>query len=1226
MELPSPTVGGLLRRYRGRAGLTQQELARAAGVSVRALRDLEQGRVGHPRSRSVAQLAVGLGLDEADRHRLLAAVDAAAAGDGRLQVGVLGPLVVRRGEVSVDVAQPKLRYLLGLLGLQAGQMVPRGEIIDALWGERPPATCVELVHTYVAWLRRVLEPGRRRRAPGQTLVSVRGGYLLVADAEQLDVLRFDDLAGRALRARAVGDLAAACGLLAQALGQWRGPVLADLGPRLGQHPAAVALSQRHIGAALAYADLAIALGRLAELVVPLQALCRQEPLHEGLHARLMLALAGRGQQATALQLFGELRGRLADELGVEPGAEIQDAHLRVLRQQLPAEAPMAVSAGWDVSAPTAATPPAAAIPAQLPPDVAAFTGRTDQLGQLDRLLEVGAGTTAVVISAIGGTAGVGKTALALHWAHRVRDQFPDGQLYVDLRGAAVAPAVGSLEALASFLCALGVPAERVPVELEQASGLYRTLLADKRLLVVLDNAGSAEQVRPLLPASPGCLVLVTSRDRLGGLIAREGAVRLSLDVLTPEEASGLLTRLLDERRVMMEPAATAELGRLCAGLPLALRIAAANLISQPQSSIARYVAELDEGNRLAALEADEDEQAAVRAAFDLSYAALPSQARRVFRLLGLVPGPDFTPEATAALAGTTWQQVRRLLDRLTRAHLISQPTPGRFALHDLLRLYAAERARDDDNEFELEAAYHRLLDWYLHTVDAAARLLYPRKMRLALPCAGECAPAATFDDHIQALSWLEAERPNLVAATVHAAQHGPRPAGWALADALRGYFFLQVHAVDWLAVAGAGLAAAQEDGDRAAQVAGQLSLADAHARQSQYRQADQLYTSALALARQIGWLDAQSTCLSNLAYVDFGLGRLQAAADHLTEALGIDRQLGRLDRQAAKIDNLGRVYKELGWLERAADYHDQARTLEREVGYSTDAANLGNLGEACHALGRLDQALDHLTHALTLYRETGDRWGEAQMLRWLAAVHRDAGRHTQALELAHALMALAPDIGDPLVEVDAQNTLAIVSHRLGHHQQAVDHHQQALVLARETGNRLPEVGALVGLAAAHQGLGHADQAMACARQAVALSCQIGYRLLEGQALTTLADIHLQQDEPGQAIHHAGNALALHRQTGHRLGEARTLLVAGHALCRIGDTDAALSHWQEALALFSDIGTTDADHVRDLLHTHSRSQRQPLARDELQGRPARDADHHPDDRRYAVRPDGRPELA
>ena len=1171
--------------------MRQQDLARRAGLSIRAVRDIEQDRVRHPQPQSVQRLVGALRLGEVDRRRLLATVGLATAATdhGRLRISVLGPLSVQRGGLPVAVSQGMVRALLGLLALQPGRVVPREELIDALWGEAPPNTCLALVHTYVARLRELLESGRPRRAPGRVLVRMPGGYQLEIGADQLDVLRFEELTDRGQRARTAGGPATACALLAEALTLWRGPVLADLGPRLRQHPAAIAVGQRRLATALAHADLAVELGRAEDAVASLGALRHEEPLHEGLHARLMLALAACGQQAAALRLFVELRARLSEELGVEPGAELHDAHLRVLRQQLPAPDPSGISlAGSPGTDPATANPilgPERAAPAQLPADVTAFTGRRNQLEELDGLLEPGADTTAVVISAIAGTAGVGKTGLAVHWAHRVRDRFPDGQLYVNLRGYAPTPPASPIEALARLLRALGVAAEQVPVETEQAAGLYRTLLADKRMLVLLDNARDPDQVRPLLPGGPGSLVVVTSRDRLGGLVAKEGARRLTLDVLTPEEANQLLARLLGEPRVHAEPAAAAELARACAHLPLALRIAAANLADRPQRSIAGYVAELGQGDRLGALAVDGDEQAAVRAAFDLSYTALATEARRLFRLLGLVPGPEVTAAAAAALIGARPQRAAQLLDRLAAAHLIDQDAAGRFAFHDLLRRYAAERAQHEDTREEREAATGRLLDWYLHTVDAAARMLYPDKLRLPLPLAEAPRPAIPFHDHRGALAWLDAERPNLLAAVLYAAEHGPRPLAWLLADSLRGYFWLRMHTLDWLAVAHAGLAAAQADQHLRAQAAAHLSIADVSWRQSRDQQAVQHYSKALALNHATGWPEGQAAALGNLGNVYWRSGKLEQATSRYLEALALNRQIGWLEGQVVNLSNLGMVCWEQGRLQEAAVHAAESLALHRRVGSrSGEAIVLSNLGEICHAQGRLDQALDHLNQGLALHRETGDRVGEADALRGLAATYCDTGRLAPALDLAHAALALAREVRERRFEADALNALATIQLRIGQQQAAIDHHQQALRLARETENHYPEVDALNGLAAALRGLGDVDQAAAHARQAVELARLAGYRLLEGQALTTLADVYLGQGDAGQAGDHARQALALHRETGHRLGEARTLLVLGLAQRHTSDAEAARPLLQQALALFTGIGASEAQHARDLLGT------------------------------------------
>jgi tetratricopeptide (TPR) repeat protein len=746
----------------------------------------------------------------------------------------------------------------------------------------------------------------------------------------------------------------------------------------------------------------------------------------------------------------------------------------------------------------------------------------------------------------------------------------------------------SIDALAGFLHALGVPAEQVPVELEEAAGLYRTLLADKRMLVVLDNARSADQVRPLLPGSPGCLVLVTSRDRLGGLVARDGARRLTLDVLSPEEAVGLLARLLGAERVAAEPQAAAELAEVCGRLPLALRIAAANLADQPDRSIVGYLARLRQGDRLAELAVDGDPEAAVRVAFDGSYAVLEPDAQRLFRLLGLVPGPEFTGPAAAALAGMPVEQTGRLLERLVDAHLLERRAVGRFGFHDLLRRYASQRAQAEDDDLERQAATGRLYGWYLHTVDGAVGLLYADHVRLAIPKAPAGLPAAGFDGPDRALGWLDTERANLVAAVQQAADHGPRPPAWLLADTLGSYFWHHRHLGDWTAVAHAGVDAARGAGEPRAQAASYRNLGMVITCSGDYARAAEHYTRALTLARQAGWVDGQAACLGNLAFVSSELGRQAQAADHLTHALALHRQTGHKAGQAMALANLGHVQWQMGRPEQAAEQLAEAVALHREVGSSIGVAlALDTLGEVCRDLGRLEDARTHLGEALAVHRELGNRYDEAYALSVLATVQRDAGDHRQALELAQMALTVAREISERRVQADALNTLGSVRLRLGHPEQAITYHQEALDLARQASAGHHETEALLGLASVCQRQRQPAQGIDHARQALTLARRAGYRILEGQAHTILAAAHLSQGHHTQAVEHTHQALAIHRQASHRLGQARALVVLGHALRHTGRTDAALPCWQQALALFTDIGAPDADQVRDLLQTHAR---------------------------------------
>jgi DNA-binding SARP family transcriptional activator/Tfp pilus assembly protein PilF len=1087
---------------------------------------------------------------------------------------------VRSDGRPVPVGAPRQRALLAALLLHANQVVAAEQLIDYLWGQTPPPSARTTLQNYILRLRRLL-PGRPERAGGPLLVTRAPGYLLRLRPGELDLDRFGRLVAEARASTTQGQIERAASLLRDALALWRGPPLCDVASETLGRLYLPRLEDQRLGALEARIDADLQLGLHGELTGELHGLVDQQPLRERFRAQLMLALYRCGRQAEALEVYRSTWRLLADELGIQPGPELRRLEQAILCEDSSLDLPAIPAAGRP---PAAATSP----PHQLPPAIADFTGRRQHLDELDRLPGAEADTTAVVISAIAGTAGVGKTALAIHWAHRVRDRFPDGQLYVNLRGYAPTPPMRSIDALAGFLHALGVPAEQVPVDLDEAAGLYRTLLADKRLLVVLDNARSADQVRPLLPGGPSSLVLVTSRDRLGGLVAIDGARRLTLDVLPPEEAVGLLTRLLGAERVAAEPQAAGELAEVCGLLPLALRIAAANLAEQPGQSIAGYVARLRRGDRLAELAVDGDPQAGVRTAFDCSYAALDPVAQRLFRLLGLVPGPEFTGPAAAALARMPAGQAAQLLERLVDAHLLERRGVGRFGFHDLLRRYAYQRAQGQDGELERKDATSRLYSWYLQTADGAVRLLHADHVRLAVPEAPVGLPVAGFDEPDGALAWLDAERANLVAAVQQAAEHGPQPPAWLLADTLGSYFWHHRHLGDWIAVAHAGVDAATAAGEPRAQAAAYRNLGMVTACSGDYARAAEHFTDALALAQQAGWVDGQAACLGDLAFVSSELGRPEQAADHLTRALALHRQTGHTVGQAMALNNLGHVYLQLGQPDRAAEQLAEAVALHREVGSRIGVAlSLDNLGEVCRDLGRLDAARTHLSEALAVHRELGNRYDEAYDLNVLATVQRDAGDLHQALELAQLALTVAREISERRVQADALNTLGSVWLRLGHPGKAIAHHQQALDLARQASAGHHETEALLGLATACQEQRQPAQGIDHARQGLTLARQAGYRILEAQAHTTLAAAHLTQGHHAQAVEHAHQALAIHRQASHRLGQARALVILGHALRHTGRTEAALLCWQQALALFTDIGAPDADQVRDLLQTDAR---------------------------------------
>lgn len=1046
-----------------------------------------------------------------------------------VRIQVFGSLRAWSGGAEIDVGPPARRVVLGLLVLARGEVVTQQELVAALWAGRPPRSAANVLQTHVKHVRRLLEPDRAPRSGGSALRYTGGGYALRQDAADVDLLRVRHLVARADQAHRGGDAAGVAAALGEALRLWRGPALADL-PALAEHPAVVSLAAERVAVLARYCDAMIEVGAAAEVLREIARVAAEHPLDERAQARLIRAHHAAGQRARAFQVYQEVRDRLVEELGVDPGSEIRAAHRALLHDDAAEPEP----------APAPAPRAEPQVPKQLPAESHGFTGRAAELSTLDGLLpDGGRSGGAVTIAAISGTAGVGKTALAVHWAHRVRARFPDGQLYANLRGHAHGAPAQPIEVLAQFLSALGVPAERVPVDVETASALYRTLMTDRRALVLLDNVVGPEQVRPLLPAGPGCLVVVTGRDGMAGLVAAHGARLLTLDVLTPDDAVRLLAHVLGPERVRAEQEAALQFAKLCAHLPLALRIAAANLADHPGRGIEDHVAELREGNVLAALAVQGDEQTAVRTAFELSRAALPDEAQRLFRVLSLVPGADFDAEAVAALADVEPAHAARLLDRLAGAHLVERHAPKRYRFHDLLRLYAAEQLERRESAARRDSALRRLHDWYLTAVDHAARLLYPHMLRLPSPGA-VARPPAGVTTPAEASSWLDAERGNLVAVIRQAARVGPRPVAWLLADALRGYFWMSMRRVEWLAAAEAALAAAEAAGEPRARATARLSLGDLHFRQGLYRQAVLHHAHALVLARRAGWVEAQAAVLGNLGCAYWQAGRLTGAVARFARGLALSRRIGQPAGEAVALGNLGLVHWEMGRLAESAELYTRALERYREIGSRYgEAINLTNLGRTQRARGLPAEAVALLTEALRLHREAGNRGVEAETRSLLAAAHLDLGRLAEASDHARDGLALAEDSGDPRTEAEALATLAAVRRALGRRRDAVEHYRRALALIRDTGDRYPEVDTLVGLASATADAGRA-------RHALALAERSGYRSLEGQALGVLAEVLLAAGNAAEATRHARRALAVHLETGHRPGADRARAVLRRA--------------------------------------------------------------------------------
>jgi tetratricopeptide (TPR) repeat protein len=773
------------------------------------------------------------------------------------------------------------------------------------------------------------------------------------------------------------------------------------------------------------------------------------------------------------------------------------------------------------------------VAAQLPADVAGFTGRSDVMAELDALLAAG-DPGSVPITVLAGAPGVGKSALAVHWAHRVRHRFPDGQLYLNLRGHAAAPPLSPAEALTRLLRSLDVAPDRVPTDAAEAATLFRSLLADSRTLLVLDDAGQADQVRPLLPGGSGCHVLVTSRAALAGLVARDGARRLTIPALDPADSRALLVRLLDGEWAEAQPAALDELARLCGHLPLALRIAAANVLGSsgpPGRRVEAFVDRLRSGNRLAELAVPADADAMVRGAFDLSYAALPAAAQELFRVLSVVPGGEVTPTTAAALLDVPVDDGRRLLEQLAGAHLVEQPVPGRYAQPDLLRLYAAEQLASGPGG---GAPWERLLQHYLDVLEAASRLLHPEAVRLPKRCASADGPPC-FADQREAVDWIDAELPALQAAVLRSADRGPREAAWALVDALGAYFQLRGAVLPWHTMAATALAAAEAAGDTAPQAMAHLSISAAYLRQDRYADGIGHGERALELAKTAGWLDGEVGALRALGNLHRLSGRPDEATEHLERALTVaDR--ADLPARASIIANIAVVNHEQGRLGAAALHFTHA--LELLSPATARAAQVRtDLGDVLNGLGRPAEALGHLQAALVVHKELGDRGQVSYNLRCQAEVHRDAGRWVQAHELADAAAAVAREIDDQRLLAQAQETTASVHLAAQRYGQALVLFDTALVAATRMANRYAQAQILGGIAAAHLGRQDAVPALAAAEAALDIARRGGYLFLEGQALTALAGAELLLERPESAVAHARAAVAVHEQSGYVRGQA-----------------------------------------------------------------------------------------
>jgi DNA-binding SARP family transcriptional activator/tetratricopeptide (TPR) repeat protein len=920
-----------------------------------------------------------------------------------VEFGVLGPLQVNGGVVL----SAKQRILLAVLLLHASRVVPVETLIDALWDDAPPSSARVTLQGYVKQLRQNMG-----EQAGKRLVTRSPGYLMVVAADELDLDRFTGLCDQAQSAVDRGDWPEASRLFGEALSLWRGDPLADVPAPVVQRTEVPRLAELRVRAVESRVDADLRLGRHRELVAELRGLVGCEPLREALHGHLMLALYRCGRQAEALEVFRSIDQRLRGELGISPGPELQNLHQRILTAD-----PSLTDGQVSRSVGAIQSGGAGVVPRQLPAAVRHFTGRTDELRALIAVLDelsVTAGT--VVVTALGGMGGIGKTALAVYWAHQVASAFPDGQLYVDLRG--FGPDTGPLttgEAVRGFLDAFEVPPSRIPLSVEAQCALYRSLAAGKRMLVVLDNARDAAQVRPLLPGTASCMVLVTSRHRLTSLVAAEGARVLDVDVLSRDDARELLARQLGAQLAVAESAAVDELIELCSGLPLALSIAAA-LVSGGPGRFAAVTEELrQERRRLDALSAG-DPVTDVRAVFSWSCQCLSDAAMRMFRLLGLHPGRDVSLAAVASLAGYPLAEADRVLAELTQAHLVAASSPNRYRRHDLLMVYAAEQAEYLAGA-ERDAALRRMMDYYLHAGLAADRRLSPRRHQIAVGAAAPGTVAESPADTAQAQAWFEREIPELLAVGKRATALGFDTHAWQIPWAAEHYLRRSGRWLELIPVHVAALAAARRAGHHEGQADLHAGLGVTYSRLGAFVEGQDQLVSALDVYGAIGNLNGQANAHLKLAQAWEAQGRPRDALHHALTSLELVRRSGDLSYEADALCSAGWYHALCGEFIQALALCEESlrwyRSLRDPHG---EAAVLDTLGYCHHHLGRSDLAIACYQQALERFQAEGDRHGAAVTLTYLGELHKTTGAVEAARGAWEQALAILGELSHPDAE------------------------------------------------------------------------------------------------------------------------------------------------------------------------------------------------------------------
>ena len=911
-----------------------------------------------------------------------------------LDFRVLGPAEVTADGHPVPLGGSRPLIVLAGLLLRANRVVPVDELGRWLWDDDRRRSKGAL-QTYVLRLRRALGDQVAIRTES-------GGYLIEVGDDLLDLSRFRALAGRGKAALDRGESRRAAAHFAEALGQWRGPALLNVESDALHRDEAGQLAEERLRVREQWADALLDVGEYGTVIPELARLTRENPLRERLHEQLMVALYRSGRQAEALDVHRRISDVLAEELGLDPGPSLQrtrqailtgaddEGSSRLARYRLGVEPQ---------------------VPHQLPADLRAFSGRETDLKALHALLPeaIDAGTSTPIAS-VEGMGGIGKTTLAVHFAHEIADRFPGGQVYLNLRGYGPGEPVEPSAALEAMLTALGVPCEAIPGDLDGRAASWRTHTAGRRLLVLLDNANRTEQVRPLLPG-PGCLVLITSRWQLRALVATHGARRIALEELGEEDAVELLASTIGFDRVARDPAAAERFVRHCGGLPLAIRILAVRAAQFPDLALDEFVGSL-QADLLGSFDLADGEGTNIRSVFSYSYQALEPPAARLLRLLGLTTGVDFTAPAAAAVAGLDVTKTRPLLETLAAAHLLAQPRPGRYQFHDLIRAYAGEVASQVDSASQRDAALDRLLDWYLASALSASRRMRPERYYRLLDL-DDLDGGLTFSSYHEASAWFGEEAGNLIAA-VHLTRHRRDDVCWKLAWLLQSYFVTRSRLDEWRSVFEVALEAARASGHRPGEAGILSGLGVVNGVARQYDESRRFLEQVLAIQRELGAREGEARAQYNLAMAAHNLDDCTWAYEHGMQALEIVRELGLGAFEASVLRALGDICTSMGDHDQALRLADAALAVLGPDGEPVDTRFTQHTrGLALVGLGRVTEGIACIRDSVSMFFEMGEPYEAADVLAQLGTIHLRYGDRALARECWVRSVRLLTELGHP---------------------------------------------------------------------------------------------------------------------------------------------------------------------------------------------------------------------